>query len=97
MTRDEYCISVCRGKCCRIAADDVVCQHLKDGACSIYRERFADSAPDSQCVGLYVDRAGELKAFVCNRIMNIIGKGLMDPEVEAGCCYAHPELLEAHV
>lgn len=32
--------------------------------------------------------------FLCGRIEQLIEAKALAPEIEAGCCYAHPELLE---
>lgn len=71
-----------------------MCPHLQhDKRCGIYEERFAPDKPAIVQVALYVIQ-DEWKALTCARISELIGRNLLDPEVEAGCCYAHPELLE---
>jgi hypothetical protein len=37
---------------------------------------------------------GRLHPFICGKIADVIKAGLLPQDIEAQCCYAHPELLE---
>lgn len=87
-----YCSGVCGAKCCK--GNDFKCGYLSaDCLCSIYEKRFAPDMPDTVTIGAY--RKGEkLLAYSCTRIERLIKAGKLDKTIEAGCCIAHPELLE---
>lgn len=101
MTKDDYCINVCKAKCCRLWDESKTCPKLgPDCKCTIYKERFGPDSPEEQVVGFYSSKSADddghlmLKAFVCSRITKLIENKLLPEWVEKGCCYAHPELLE---
>jgi hypothetical protein len=48
-------------------------------------------------VGTWRSITGAIRPFVCGHIEQIIAKGLLPKEIEDGCCYAHPELLNEKV
>ena len=101
----KYCASVCGGRCCTLHNADegsVRCPRLKDdNTCGVYKERYADYQPRLVVVGTFISRKlkrldGEYaeRPFVCGFIEDILKAGALPKEIEAGCCYAHPELLE---
>lgn len=75
-------------------AHGVTCPHLTtEKTCAVYAERFAPDQPVVKAMSLYVI-GDELHTLYCFRITALIEKGLLHPDVEARCCYAHPELLD---
>ena len=99
--RDRYCMEVCGGKCCTLyplGEEPTKCsKQTADGSCSIYSIRY--SSPllevDLVQVGTWKDRKGIERPFVCGHIAAIIAQGYLPKHIADGCCYAHPELLEA--
>lgn len=77
-------------------------KQAEDGSCSIYATRYAGDDPTPLVVvGQWktdrlrtVDGDPVVMPFYCGRIEDLIGAGVLHPEVESQCCYAHPELLE---
>lgn len=98
MTRDEYCIKVCGGKCCYL--DGVRCPMLKNGACSIYKERYGPGAPEFQLVATvlvqHIGKPAKKQPFFCWQIEKLLERNLIPEDVRKGCVYAHPELLEKY-
>lgn len=90
--KDDYCIHVCGGKCCIHPTDHISCIYLKDGACSVYEERYSEGHPEEELIFFYTI-GGPPKPFYCGKIEKLIEKKQLSPEVEAQCCYAHEELL----
>lgn len=87
MTHDEYCIEICKAKCCKLwdnKKESYRCIKLSsDCRCSIYQQRFGPGS-------LINERIGEI---VCGRIKNVLKKKQLPEWIESQCCYAHPELL----
>lgn len=103
MTKDEYCLKVCHGKCCtlHIGEHRIRCpEQLADDSCGIYKERFDPGEPETKFISLYVipDKEGcpTVGQFWCWRIEALLAHNQLPEEVRATCCYAHPELLEVH-
>lgn len=102
LDKDTYCIKVCKGKCCTLHHESgakVRCPKLSaDCSCSIYEKRFAPNAPELEVVGFYQIKKGDgswtINPFICWQITKLIAHKQLPKEVEDGCCYAHPELLE---
>ena len=101
MTKDEYCINVCGGKCCTLHLGEhrIRCsEQLKDNSCGIYKERFEPGAPEKKLVSLYVipDKQGcpTVGQFWCWRIEALLVHNQLPEEVQENCCYVHPDLLE---
>lgn len=97
MTKDEYCINVCKGKCCY--RDGLRCAYLKDGACKIYKQRFREGACDFVLVDIVqINQRGETKKvpFFCFNIQTLINEDKLSEDIKAQCVYAHPELLEKY-
>lgn len=90
-----YCAKVCGAKCCYLyKPDPIPCPCLaSDCTCSIYEERFREGAPALMAVG-HFQFQGRLRPFICGKIVEVIKAGLLPQDIEAQCCYAHPELLE---
>lgn len=90
MNHGEYCTTVCKGKCCKVFDENQKeiwrCPNqLDSGACAIY-----DEWKDTGTCGIYFP---EIENILVN-INQAIERKLLDPRIEAQCCYAHPELLE---
>lgn len=98
MTHDEYCIDVCKAKCCSIyhGPEKVNCPKLIDSRCSVYKERFKEGAEAKEIVG-FVQIGGNIQPFICGRILDLISEKALPGWIEAQCCYAHPELLKGDV
>lgn len=106
MDRATYCLTVCGGKCCTLhfpGEDPVRCpKQADDGSCTVYHERYGGESPPSLVVvGQWqtkkiktLDGEPVIMPFWCGRIEELLATHRMHPEVVAGCCYAHPELLE---
>lgn len=67
--------------------------------CNIYESRYKPGAPAVEIVGFHrLERSARafpvFRALACGRILDIIARKELPPEVEAQCCFAHPELLE---
>lgn len=97
----EYCQNICGAKCCKIPSEDFSCPKLtKDNLCSIYQERFAEGQPAEKLISIFRSKIrganGQIvfKAMSCGRIAKLITDKKLPPEVEAQCCFAHPELLD---
>lgn len=94
ISKDDYCIKVCKARCCKHKATGHTCAHLSaDCKCKIYKERFAEGSADSEVVDVFV-HSGRLLQLICERIEKLIATNSLDPEVRAQCCYADPSLLE---
>lgn len=98
ISNDEYCIRVCCGKCCTHPVTKVRCpKQADDGSCSIYEHRYVRiGALKQETVALYEHQGRTLK-FECGQILDLIAAKMLAPEVEAQCCYAHPELLNQEI
>lgn len=105
MDRDQYCIQVCKGKCCIFrdkTEGEVRCPNLQEnGACGVYKERYADGMPDVVAVGryrskVYKDLKGEFvdRPFFCGRIEQILAAGSLPRDIRDQCCYFNPAVLE---
>lgn len=95
MTKDEYCISVCKAKCCYWHDVKKPCPRLtEDCKCSIYEQRFGPDSAHVEIVGWAEKYPGTVLPFICSRIEQLIKDKHLPDDVEAQCCYAHPELLE---
>lgn len=93
MTPAEYCIGVCGGKCCTHPVTKQRCpRQADDGSCSIYDLRYREGHPKREEVGAYMWR-GKMVVFECGTIEELISSKTLAPEIEAQCCFAHPELL----
>lgn len=94
MDHATYCAKVCGAKCCYLyKPHPIPCPCLASNAtCSIYEDRFREGSPAAVQVGHFLFK-GELRPFICGKIMDVIQAGLLPKEIEAQCCYAHPELL----
>lgn len=98
--RDRYCMEVCGGKCCTLYApgeEPVRCpRQAANGSCSIYSIRYSSPLIEEELVqvGVWKDKRGTERPFVCGHIEQIIAKGHLPKHVADVCCYAHPELLE---
>ena len=95
MDHATYCAKICGAKCCYLyKPHPIPCPRLApDCSCSIYEERFRDGSPAVVTVGFFRLR-GDLRPFACGKIEDTIKEGLLAQEIEAQCCYAHPELLK---
>jgi hypothetical protein len=98
VTRDEYCVQVCGGKCCTHPVTKVRCpRQCADGSCGIYEHRYVRiGALKQEIVGFY-EHDGKTLAFECGQILDLIAAKSLAPEVEAQCCYARPELLNQEI
>lgn len=90
MTKDEYCIEVCGGKCCKVFDSKKTlvwqCPHqLKNGACGV----FSEWKNRGTC-GKHFPEVGN----TAMRIEEAIRRKLLPKWIEDQCVYAHPELLE---
>lgn len=107
MDADTYCIKVCGGKCCTLYPKDeapVRCpRQADDGTCTVYDRRYSEPLVHQKLVvvGQWksqarrdIDGALITFPFYCGHIKDIIASGSLPEEIEAQCCYAHPELLE---
>lgn len=100
ISKDDYCIKICKAKCCTLYTEGVavICPKLSsDCKCTIYKDRFTPFAPDVVKVGeysLWLKNGPEKRNFYCSRVENLIAKNLLPDDIRAGCCYAHPELLK---
>ena len=105
LTHDEYCLQVCKGKCCVLhdATEGAVrCPNLQEnGACGVYQQRYADGQPDVVVVGRYKSRVyKELdgtpadRTFFCGRIEQLLAQNAIPDEVKKQCCYHDERLLE---
>lgn len=100
ISADDYCIKVCKAKCCVIDAEKIPCPLLTpDCKCSIYKERFGEGSKEEEIVGWYqssvLDSDGNrtIQPIMCSRILTILAEDNLPLDVRAQCCYAHPELL----
>ena len=96
MKPDDYCISICGGKCCTLHTENppLDCQYLtEDKKCSIYKERFASGKKDEEAVFFYWNKRKEFVPFICGRIKHLLATNQVPQHIAEGCCYAHPELL----
>lgn len=95
--KDNYCMNVCGGKCCRIWGDvddndnmnDTVevlrCPKLdRDNKCTIH----------NQWVDGFCNQPARVTRFETARIERILREKGLPQWVEDQCVYAHPELLE---
>lgn len=93
MNKDEYCINICKAKCCRDSVHGITCMHLcADSKCAVYAQRFKPEALESLAVAVQ-EHQGKLYTIICNRIEKLLRENTLTPEVVSQCCYAHPELL----
>ena len=97
ITKDEYCIKVCGGKCCKYLNPESPCPNLRyDNRCGVYDVRYAPNAPEFEIVGWYKVKDAKglpiIKPFICGQIEKIIERGELPNEIKDQCIYAHPEL-----
>lgn len=102
ITKDQYCIQVCKAKCCYHPKYQIKCSKLTmDCKCSIYEQRFGEGSKEEQVVDFYQIKnkakdSIDILPFTCSRISKLIETKQLAPHVEDQCCYAHPELLEKY-
>ena len=90
MTHDEYCINICKAKCCRLfeepnGDEKDRCRKLgTDFKCTIHH-----LWENNTC-----NQTKETIGFETRPILRVIQDRLLPQWVEDRCCYAHPELLE---
>lgn len=95
MDHATYCRTVCGAKCCKHHLTGIDCPQLaEDKSCKCYAERFADGMGDLVFVGRVEINETQGIDFLCGRIANLIKAKALPEDVEAGCCFAHPELLQ---
>lgn len=107
MDAATYCIKVCGGKCCYLHTPwgeaPIRCPKLaEDNSCSVYDRRYKELVDEPLVVvGQWqskvrktIDGEPVTYPFYCGHVKTIIANGHMAKEVEAQCCYAHPELLD---
>lgn len=100
ISADDYCIKVCKAKCCVIQAEQIKCPLLTaDCKCSIYKERFGEGSQAEEIVGWYTSKVLDsdgnrtIQPVLCSRIETILKEDNLPLDVRAQCCYANPELL----
>lgn len=104
MNQLEYCTKICGGKCCVLHLEDegsIPCPRLNaDKSCSVYKERYAEGAPDLVVVGYWksrkyktLDGDDAVRPFWCGHIKKLP----MSPELKEKCCVFHPELLNENL
>lgn len=81
-SKDRYCIEICKAKCCYTFVGGKCPNLAKDNRCSIY-SLWKNNTCNYTGHGLKT-----------SAIEYAIEHRLLRPEIEVGCCYAHPELLE---
>lgn len=107
MDAATYCIQVCKAKCCYLntpwGEGPIKCPRLaEDNSCSVYHKRYGELVHEPLVVvGRWqskvrkdIDGNPVDLPFYCGHVKDIIEKGWMPKDVEAQCCYAHPELLD---
>lgn len=94
ISKDRYCIEICKAKCCTHKATGHKCCHLaEDNKCKIYKERFGANSKESEIVDVW-QHNNKLYQLICGRIEKIIASNSLDPEIRAQCCYANPSVLD---
>lgn len=98
ISEKDYCSKVCKAKCCRpqVAQQDLTCPNLtEENLCAIYERRFIHDEEFRWGGFVQIGRKSLFVSYHCGQIRDILKRGELRKEIEAQCCIAHPELLEA--
>lgn len=99
----DYCSKICGGKCCYVYDEEhevlTACPKLdpETKLCTIYKERYEENKPFS--FGRCVVKNNKLHVLNvrCGSVeKDILGKGILPPEIERKCCYRKPILLKRY-
>jgi hypothetical protein len=95
MTKDEYCLNVCGGKCCKWWTDKKevfhICPHLD---CSTNKCRAHDRWRDNACNEIYTAFVGkEAYEVETMSIQTMIEEDLLPEWIKEKCCYYNEGVL----